>query len=63
MAPEQGWNKEETIVSLMRKAGWGGRGREWRAVSGLRVVRYEGEKAQVGFREFKRWKEWVGGRG
>jgi AMMECR1 domain-containing protein len=63
VAPEQGWNKEETIVSLMRKAGWGGRGREWRAVSGLRVVRYEGEKAEVGFREFKRWKEWFGGRG
>lgn len=49
-------------MSLMRKAGWGGRGREWRSVSGLRVVRYEGEKAEVGSREFKGWRDWIGGR-
>lgn len=29
---EQGWNKVETMVSLMRKAGWNGRREEWRDV-------------------------------
>ena len=32
VAPEQGWNKEETLVSLMRKAGWSGRKDSWQDV-------------------------------
>ncbi|EFX04682.1 ammecr1 family protein [Grosmannia clavigera kw1407] len=30
VAPEQGWSKEQTVVSLMRKAGWSGRTDRWR---------------------------------
>ena len=29
---EQGWSKAETLVSLMRKAGWNGRREEWSRV-------------------------------
>ncbi|KAL9128363.1 MAG: hypothetical protein Q9217_002942 [Psora testacea] len=57
VATEQGWTKEETIVSLMRKAGWSGRSREWngRDVKELRVVRYEGVKSRL---EYGEWTEW-----
>ena len=51
---EQGWSKEETIISLMRKAGWSGRKHEWHKVE-LQVIRYKGTKANVdyaGYRSF-----------
>ncbi|KAL8703333.1 MAG: hypothetical protein Q9201_003469, partial [Fulgogasparrea decipioides] len=38
VALEQGWSKEETVVSLMRKAGWTGRSRDWRTVGELKAV-------------------------
>jgi len=60
VAVEQGWNKEETIVSLMRKAGWSGRSREWRDVKGMNVVRYQGKKCSLGWGEWRSWREWVG---
>jgi len=41
---EQGWTKEETIASLMRKAGWTGRRDEWSKVP-LKVTRYRGSNA------------------
>ncbi|KAH0537256.1 hypothetical protein FGG08_005918 [Glutinoglossum americanum] len=56
---EQGWTKEETLVSLMRKAGWGGRKDEWRKVADLKVVRYQGKKVAVGYSEWMEWREWV----
>lgn len=59
VAREQGWSKEETIVSLMRKAGWNGRSSEWRSVRDLGVVRYQGRKATVGWREWGEWRGWV----
>lgn len=49
---EQGWTKEETVVSLMRKAGWTGARETWRKVV-LEVVRYKGTKATVGWEEYK----------
>lgn len=49
---EQGWTKEETVVSLMRKAGWTGAREAWRKVA-LDVVRYKGTKATVGWEEYK----------
>lgn len=49
---EQGWTKEETVVSLMRKAGWTGRKEEWRKVD-LNVVRYKGTKATVSYNEYR----------
>lgn len=49
---EQGWTKEETVVSLMRKAGWTGGHEAWRKVV-LEVVRYRGTKATVGWEEYR----------
>lgn len=50
--PEQGWTKEETLQSLMRKAGWSGRKVEWHKVQ-LNVIRYKGTKAHVTFQEYQ----------
>lgn len=58
VAREQGWTKEETLVSLMRKAGWSGRKDDWQKV-GLKVVRYQGEKVALDYKEWKEWREWV----
>jgi len=45
----------------MRKAGAGGKG-GWRDVKGgVECVRYEGEKASLGWGEWRGWREWVGG--
>jgi AMMECR1 domain-containing protein len=49
---EQGWTKEETLISLMRKAGWTGRRDEWKKVS-LRITRYQGSKATVNWQEYE----------
>ncbi|KAH8727173.1 AMMECR1 domain-containing protein [Phaeosphaeriaceae sp. PMI808] len=58
VAREQGWTKEETLVSLMRKAGWNGKKDEWNKVE-LKVVRYQGLKVGLGFEEWKKWRAWV----
>ncbi|RMZ18626.1 hypothetical protein D0859_17234 [Hortaea werneckii] len=64
---EQGWSKEETLVSLMRKAGWNDRGTSgsstWRRVwteGRGELIRYEGQAVGLGFAEWKGWREWVG---
>ncbi|KAI4204287.1 MAG: hypothetical protein LQ350_001267 [Teloschistes chrysophthalmus] len=59
VAVEQGWTKEETIVSLMRKAGWTGRSREWRTIGDLRAIRYEGEGADCRWNIWREWRDWV----
>ncbi|KAI1136437.1 AMMECR1 domain-containing protein [Hypoxylon sp. FL0543] len=58
VALEQGWTKEETLVSLMRKAGWAGRRDKWQSVD-LKVVRYQGKKKSLQYPEYKRWRDWV----
>ncbi|KAL1845128.1 hypothetical protein VTK73DRAFT_1067 [Phialemonium thermophilum] len=58
VASEQGWTKEETVVSLMRKAGWMGRRDRWRDVE-LKVVRYQGKKESLEYAEYKEWRDWV----
>ncbi|KAI0129169.1 AMMECR1 domain-containing protein [Xylariales sp. AK1849] len=58
VAPEQGWTKEETLVSLMRKAGWSGKKGSWQDVH-LNVVRYQGKKAELRYPDFKHWRDWV----
>jgi uncharacterized protein (TIGR00296 family) len=58
VATEQGWTKEETLVSLMRKAGWDGPRDRWREVK-LDVVRYQGKKAKLRYVEFKKWRDWM----
>jgi AMMECR1 domain-containing protein len=59
VAVEQGWDKEETIVSLMRKAGWSGRTERWNEVGDLKCVRFQGKAESAGWEEYKNWKEWV----
>ncbi|KAK3985615.1 AMMECR1-like protein [Cladorrhinum sp. PSN332] len=61
VAVEQEWDKEETITSLMRKAGWMGKKDKWREVE-LKVVRYQGRKESLEYDEYKRWREWVDGK-
>ncbi|KAL9024634.1 MAG: hypothetical protein Q9196_006371 [Gyalolechia fulgens] len=59
VAVEQGWSKEETIVSLMRKAGWTGRSKDWRDVDDLTAVRYEGKGEGCGWSTWREWRAWV----
>jgi len=63
VAKEQGWTKEEAVVSLMRKAGWNGSSsswmRTWRDGKG-ELIRYEGQQVGLGYEEWKAWREWVG---
>ena len=58
VAVEQGWTKEETVVSLMRKAGWVGKRERWAEVE-MEVVRYQGRKERVAWGEFREWRDWV----
>ncbi|KAK9441410.1 ammecr1 family protein [Metarhizium brunneum] len=58
VASEQGWTQDETLYSLIRKAGWmGGRSR-WKSLE-LKVTRYQGKKASLNYPEYKKWKDWV----
>ncbi|KAL8667736.1 MAG: hypothetical protein Q9168_007216 [Polycauliona sp. 1 TL-2023] len=59
VAVEQGWSKEETIVSLMRKAGWTGRSRDWSVVADLKAVRYEGKGEGCRWSTYRDWRDWV----
>jgi AMME syndrome candidate gene 1 protein len=58
VAREQGWTKEETMVSLMRKSGWTGRKEDWSQVE-LNVVRYQGQPARLDYKAWKEWRDWV----
>ncbi|SCV05891.1 LANO_0H17458g1_1 [Lachancea nothofagi CBS 11611] len=58
--PEQGWDKKDTFSNLIEKAGY------WKDVDSLmdhyedyflEVVRYEGDKSQIEYKEFKRLME------
>lgn len=60
VAKEQGWTKEETLVSLMRKAGWNGHRDEWKKVE-LGVVRYQGRQVKLEQTEWEEWRRWVEG--
>ncbi|KAF2266176.1 hypothetical protein CC78DRAFT_492281 [Lojkania enalia] len=58
VAKEQGWTKEETMISLMRKAGWSGKKEDWRNVD-LTVVRYQGRQVRLAYREWREWRDWI----
>jgi AMME syndrome candidate gene 1 protein len=58
VAREQGWTKEETIISLMRKAGWNGRREDWRKID-LNVITYQGQRTTMEYREWREWRDWV----
>ncbi|CAK7266764.1 hypothetical protein SEPCBS57363_002256 [Sporothrix epigloea] len=55
---EQEWTKEQTVLNLMRKAGWTGRRDTWRKVN-LRIVRYQGRKKSLSYRKFMAWRTWA----
>jgi len=59
VATEQGWTKEETMVSLMRKAGWSGKRDKWRDVGDIKVVRFRGDALALEYAEFKEWRAFV----
>ena len=59
VAREQGWTKEETMLSLMRKAGWGGKKEDWTKVNDMVIVRYQGRRATLGYTSWKEWRDWV----
>ncbi|CRG85663.1 AMME syndrome candidate gene 1 protein [Talaromyces islandicus] len=69
VAVEQGWTKEETVESLMRKAGWdssvarrllkGSSGNPWDEVSDFKATRYQGLKASATYGEWQEWRQWV----
>ncbi|KAG9554793.1 hypothetical protein KCU61_g3299, partial [Aureobasidium melanogenum] len=60
VAKEQGWTKEEALISLMRKAGWSGRKDDWRKVAAaMELVTYEGKKVDLSYAEFKEWSDKV----
>jgi len=63
VAEEQGWTKEEALISLMRKAGWNGSSSSWEKTwkdGRGELVRYEGEAVGLEYQEWKEWDEWVG---
>jgi len=67
IASEQGWTQEETLESLMRKAGYDSHSRRfsrtssqpWEEVRNFRVVRYAGLKAKATYSEWQEWQQWV----
>ena len=61
IAPEQGWNKIETIDSAIHKAGWDGRITEDIRRS-VRLRRYQSKKCSVGWEEYAQWRTAHGGK-
>ncbi|MCJ1432557.1 hypothetical protein MMC27_001914 [Xylographa pallens] len=62
VAVAQGWTREETMISLMRKAGWSGRSSDWKKVGDLKCIRYEGKVATLGYSQYRDWKTWTDSR-
>lgn len=60
IAPEQGWDKIETIDSAIRKAGWSGRITEDIRRS-VKLRRYQSRKCAVSWEEFVQWRTENGG--
>ncbi|KAJ4163511.1 hypothetical protein LMH87_005233 [Akanthomyces muscarius] len=58
IASEQGWTKDETLFSLVRKAGWTGSRARWGELA-LKVTRYQGKKRSMNYGEYKKWKDWA----
>ncbi|PPJ54951.1 hypothetical protein CBER1_08970 [Cercospora berteroae] len=62
VAVEQEWTKEETLISLMRKAGYHGSSSSWERVwrdGRGELVTYEGKKVALGYKEWKEWRDWA----
>ena len=61
IAPEQGWDKIETIDSAIRKAGWNGRITEDLRRS-VKLRRYQSRKCAATWEEYVRWRKQNGGK-
>ncbi|KAK5699789.1 hypothetical protein LTR97_005920 [Elasticomyces elasticus] len=62
VAMEQGWTKEDTLVSLMRKAGWTGSSSRWASAwkeGRGELVRYEGKAVGLHYNQWREWRAWV----
>ncbi|KAK3620126.1 hypothetical protein LTR56_023602 [Elasticomyces elasticus] len=62
VAMEQGWTKEETLVSLMRKAGWTGSSSRWAGAwkeGRGELVRYEGKAVGLHYNQWREWRVWA----
>lgn len=62
VAREQDWTKEETLISLMRKAGWNGSSSSWQKVwrdGRGELVTYEGKQVGLHYDEWREWRDWV----
>lgn len=58
VAPAQGWTKEKTVISLIRKAGYRGKVSPGDALwTSIQTKRYRSEKCQVEWEEYVRWKQ------
>lgn len=51
VAPEQGWDQNETLKNLIRKAGY--RGDYKNLLEGLNLTSYESSKAELSYDEYK----------
>jgi uncharacterized protein (TIGR00296 family) len=63
VAEEQEWTKDETLISLMRKAGWNGSSSGWQKAwkdGKGELVRYEGKAVGLEYKEWKEWDDWLG---
>ncbi|EPT02724.1 hypothetical protein FOMPIDRAFT_1117362 [Fomitopsis schrenkii] len=60
IAPEQGWDKVETVDSAIHKAGWNGRITEDIRRS-IHLRRYQSRKCTVGWEEYVQWRTENGG--
>ena len=58
IASEQGWTKDETLFSLIRKAGWMGSRSRWKDLE-LKVTKYQGKKVSMKYARYKKWKDWA----
>lgn len=57
MAAHEGWDKQQTLDHLIRKAGYSGPPLAVRASAGLRVTRYRSTATSLSHQEYRRLKE------
>lgn len=62
VALEQRWDHEQTLSSLIRKAGWHGSRDSWKSLD-IETTRYQGKKVDLSWKEYKAWREWADSRG
>ncbi|KHJ30642.1 putative ammecr1 family protein [Erysiphe necator] len=59
VAVEQGWDQEQCVFNCMQKSGWDGTKLTWRTVDEIKVIRFQGSKMSMNFREWKDWRDWM----